>query len=117
MRVRACVFVRVVCVRACVWVCVRMCACVYVRREGRKNTFGQNYQVFVAAWCAWNVFHVYIINVISLSLSVALTLLVSLFVCDSGDSRSLMLYFALALSVCECVSSCVCVCMRVCLRA
>ena len=37
-----------------------MCACVYVRREGRKNTFGQTCQVFVAAWYARNVFHVYI---------------------------------------------------------
>ena len=33
------------------------------------------------------------------SLSVALTLPVALFVCDSGHSRSLMLYFALALSL------------------
>ena len=54
-----------VCVRMCACVCVRMCACVYVRREGRKNTFGQTCQVFVAAWYARNVFHVYIINVIS----------------------------------------------------
>ena len=36
---------------------------------------------------------------LSLSLSVALTLPVTLFVCDSGDSRSLMPYFALAVSL------------------
>ena len=36
---------------------------------------------------------------LSLSLSVALTLPVALFVCDSGDSRSLMPYFALAVSL------------------
>ena len=36
---------------------------------------------------------------LSLSHSVALTLPVALFVCDSCDSRSLMLYFALALSL------------------
>ena len=34
---------------------------------------------------------------LSLSLSVALTLPDALFVCDSGDSSSLMLYFAMAL--------------------
>ena len=28
------------CVRTRVWVCVRMCACVYVWREGRNNTSG-----------------------------------------------------------------------------
>ena len=55
MRVCVCMFVR-----ACVWVCVRMCECVYVLWEGRYNTSGQTYQVFVAAWYAPNVFHVYI---------------------------------------------------------
>ena len=58
--VRACVRVR-----ACVWMCVHMCACIYERRKKRKKTFGQTCQVFVAAWYARNVFHVYIINVIS----------------------------------------------------
>ena len=63
----ACVCVRVcecMCVRACVWVCVHMCECVYVLREGRKNTSWQTCQVFVAAWFARNVFHVYIMTII-----------------------------------------------------
>ena len=70
--VRACVCVCVhlcacvcVCESTCVWVCVRMCACVYVRREGRKNTFRKTCHVFMATWYALNVFHLYIINVIS----------------------------------------------------
>ena len=64
-----CVYVRVcgcacVCVRVCgcACVCVRVCTC--GGREGKK-TFGQISQVFVAAWYARNVFHVYISNVIS----------------------------------------------------
>ena len=35
---------------------------------------------------------------LSLTLSVALALPDALFICDSGDSRSLILYFALSLS-------------------
>ena len=48
------------CVRECVWVCVHMCACVFVRREGRNHTSVQICQVFVAAWYARKVLHVYI---------------------------------------------------------
>ena len=79
--VRECVTVRA-CMRTCVCVCVRVCACVCVRVcvctcvcvgvrafvcvcvRAEKNTFGQTCQVFVAAWYARDVFHVYIINVI-----------------------------------------------------
>ena len=66
VRVCACVCGRVcVCmrVRSCVWVGVLMCACVYVRREGRKKTSLQICQVFVVAWYARNVFHLYIMTI------------------------------------------------------
>ena len=68
--VRACVCAYVglrvcecMCVRACVLVCVRMYACVYVQSEGMNYTFGQTCHIFVAAWYARNVFHVYIITI------------------------------------------------------
>ena len=40
--------------------CLRTCAYVYVRREGRNHT---SEQVFVAAWYARKVFHVYIMAI------------------------------------------------------
>ena len=83
VRIYVCVFV-CVCVRVCVpyksvsafvreclrvvslaspilRVCSYMCDC--GRKEGRKNTSKQTFQVFVAAWYAQNVFHVYIMTI------------------------------------------------------
>ena len=62
-----------VCVRAyvreCVCVCVGVrayvCVCVHAVGEKEKYVFLKTFQVFVAAWYARNVYHEYIINVIS----------------------------------------------------
>ena len=50
-----------VCVRVCG--CAYICVCVNLWREGRNNTSGQTCHFFVAAWYAWNVFHVYIMTI------------------------------------------------------
>ena len=45
------------------------CVCMCVRKwagEGKENTSGQTCQVFVTVWYAQNVFHVYIMTIISI---------------------------------------------------
>ena len=56
------------CVRECVCVCVGVSAyvCVCVRADGEKEKYvWADLPGFLAAWYARNVYHVYIINVIS----------------------------------------------------
>ena len=91
-----------------------MCACVYVRREGRKNTFGQTCQVFVAAWYARNVFHVYIRTSYETNFFFPLPANFRTRMHRRGKIR-----LARETSVRACVCACVrvCVCVRCCGRA